>query len=130
MRDEALLHFHQADEISPGVHIRSLGGRTPHFLSVAAPRLDRASPGKSAAGFCATFFDLVADLKPPPPPGWRQWGFADWDNWFGRINGVFLVNLTDLSVVQFPMFQTYGREVPCDFSALPGRLSIVEPRVA
>ena len=130
MRDEALIHFHRGSQISPGIHLRQHGGAVAALLASAAPRLDPNSPGRSVAGFCASFFDLIGDLRPAPPEGWQNWDFARWDDWFGRINGTFLVDLEKLRVVQFPMYQTHGRIVQCDLSDMPGRLSLVRSRVA
>ena len=130
MRDEALIHFHRGSDISAGIHIGEQGGKVPALLTSAAPRLDPLRPGKSVAGFCASFFDLVHDIRSAPPPGWQKWGFADWDDWFGRINGTFLVDLNKFQVVQYPMYQTHGRLVQCDLSDIPGRISLVHSRVA
>lgn len=130
MRDEALIHFHRGSDISAGIHLGQHGGAVPALLASAAPRLDPQSPGKSVAGFCASFFDLIEDIRPAPPADWQGWTFAHWDDWFGRINGTFLVDLEKFRVVQFPMYQTHGRIVQCDLSDMPGRLSLVRSRVA
>ncbi len=130
MRDEALVHFHRGADISAGIHLNKYGGTVPALLASAAPRLDRNSPGKSVAGFCASFFDLIEDIRPAPTSDWPQWRFTQWDDWFGRINGTYLVDLEKLRVVQFPMYQTHGRIVQCDLSDMPGRLSLVHSRVA
>ncbi len=82
------------------------------------------------AGFCACFFDLIEDVRTAPPQGWENWTFAQWDDWFGRINGTYLVDLERFRVIQYPMYQTHGRLVKCDLSDMPGRLSLVHSRVA
>ena len=130
MRDEALIHFFRGDDISAGIHLAEHGGRVPDLLASASPRLDPQKPGKSVAGFCASFFDLVYDIRSAPSAGWQEWGFAEWDNWFGRINGTFLVDLEQLQVVQYPMYQARGRIVQCDLIGIPGRISLVHSRVA
>jgi len=125
MRDEALLYFYLGRDISPGIHLSQNGMDAPKLLTAASPRFERHSPGKCVAGFCATFLDLVEDLWPAPPDGWQNWTYVEWDTWFGRINGTYLVNLETLKVTQFPMYRTYGNDVPCDLSGVPGRLQIV-----
>lgn len=126
MRNDALIHFHKGARISPGLWIETQGHRVPELLSVAAPRLDSASPGRSAAGFCAYFFDLVGDMVAPPPEGWQTWGFFEWDQWFGRVHGTFLVDLDALTVTQYPIYRVSPAKVTCDLSAVPGRLRLVD----
>jgi len=126
MRDESLIHFVYGDEISVGVHLSRNGGAAPHLISEAAPYLDAQSPGRSVAGFCACHPDAVGDLVNAPPAGWQDWGFWDWDNWFGRINGVFLADLARLKLTQYPLYSCSPQKVQCDFSGLPGRLVPVE----
>lgn len=126
MRDEALIHFHDGKTISAGLHLHANGGAAPALISEAAPYLHPKSPGKCVVGFCAAHPDAVDDIVGPPPAGWQDWGFYQWDHWFGRINGVFLVDLKQLRVVQYPLYQCAGRVVPCDLSGLPGRLTAVE----
>lgn len=122
MRDEALLHFHLGSAISVGVHIGHDGAKTPALVSEAASYLDPGHPGRSAVGFCASHPNMIVDLTPPPPKGWQDWQFWDWDNWFGRINGVFLVDLEKLQITQYPLYSCASQTVPCDFSRLPRRL--------
>ena len=126
MRNEAMIHFHKGTRISPGVHLRRDGHRVPDLLSQAAARLDSQSPGRSAAGFCAYYFDLIEDLVPPPPRDWPAWRFFEWDQWFGRVNGTFLVDLDRLSVTQFPIYRVSPADVVCDLSGIPGRLRLVD----
>jgi len=120
MRDEALIHFHRDGEISPGIHLSFLGTRTAEFIAAASGRYDPLRPGRSAAGFCAMFFDLVWDLYPPPPQDWRSWGFFEWDRWFGVMHGTFLVDLAAREVVQFPIYRTSGKLIECDLSGMSG----------
>lgn len=121
MRDEALIHFVRDAAISPGVYLAQRGHETPLFLSIAAARFDSLSPGRSAAGLCAAVPDLVSDLYPPPPHDWPRWGFFEWDMWFGRTNGTFLVDLKARAVTQFPIHRVSPRLVSeCDLSRMPG----------
>ena len=126
MRDEALIHFHLGHRISAGLLLPQNGGAAPELLSEAAPWLDPRDPGRCVVGFCAAHPDLVG----PPPDGWRDWGFNEWDNWFGRINGVFLVDLQSLKVTQYPLYSCAPHIVPCDLSSLPRRLVPVEEWLA
>jgi hypothetical protein len=64
------------------------------------------------------------------PIGWESWRFQQWDDWFGRINGVFLVDLMSLRVVQYPLYSCAPQVVRCDLSALPHRLVPVEEWLA
>ncbi len=125
MRDEALVHFHLRGEIAPGLHLRLQGAQVADLLSEAAGWLDRRSPGRCVAGFCALHAHLVENITPPPPAGWQYWHFADWDNWFGRLHGVFLVDMDNLRLRQYPLWSCGSAEVPCDFSRLRGRLAAV-----
>ena len=126
MRDESLLHFHHGDTISVGVHLAPHGSLAPKLIADAVPYLDKEHPGRSVVGFCARHASEIADLTAPPPGEWVRWQFAEWDAWFGRINGVFLVDLARLRVVQYPLYACAPQAVACDFSALPGRLAPVE----
>ena len=130
MRDESLIHFHFGRRISAGLHLAENGGDAPRLISQAAPYLDARDPGRSAVGFCAAHPQAVADIADAPPPGWQDWGFQQWDAWFGRINGVFLVDLERLRVVQWPMYRVSSLAVPVDLSALPRRLVPVEELIA
>ncbi|NER85332.1 MAG: hypothetical protein F6K42_38720 [Leptolyngbya sp. SIO1D8] len=100
------------------------------LLEMAAPYLDPRDPGRSAVGFCAAHPQSVSDITAAPPKGWEDWKFQQWDEWFGRINGVFLVDLQTLRVVQWPMYRTSRAHVPCDLSNVPGRLVPIEELVA
>lgn len=122
MRDEALIHFHYGRHISAGLHLSEHGGAAAELVSDAAAHLDPKSPGRSVAGFCAVHPGLVADIVNAPPKGWENWQFKEWDAWFGRINGVFLVDLAHLKVTQYPLYSCSPAIVPCDLTALPGRL--------
>lgn len=126
MRDEALIHFHFGRRISAGLMLAANGGAAPELISEAAPYLSPRDPGRSAVGFCACHPDIVADIVAPAPAGWESWQFAQWDDWFGRINGVFLVDLMQLRVVQYPLYSCAARVVRCDLSAFPQRLVPVE----
>jgi len=130
MRDESLIHFHYGRRISAGLHVAEQGGRTPDLIARAAPYLDARDPGRSAVGFCAAHPQAVADITDAPPPGWQGWGFQQWDAWFGRINGVFLVDLERLRVVQWPMYRVSRAILPIDLSRIPGRLLPIERIVA
>jgi hypothetical protein len=125
MRDEALVHFHLGRTISPGIHLARQGIWTPGLIGAAAELYDAASPGRSAAGFCAVHHPVIGDLTPPPPHGWQAWRWIEWDQWFGRVHGVFLVDLEQLAVTQFAMYRTGPRRVACDFSRMPGRIAMV-----
>ena len=122
MRDEALIHFHYGKKISAGVRLPLNGGAAPELISEAAPWLDPRDPGRCVVGFCAAHPTLVGDITNAPPEGWQDWGFARWDDWFGRINGVFLVDLMQLRVIQYPLYSCGKQVVRCDLSALPRRL--------
>lgn len=100
------------------------------MIERAAPYLDPRDPGRCVVGFCAAQAQAVADITNAPPPGWQDWGFQDWDAWFGRINGVFLVDLERLRVMQWPMYRVSPLTVPVDLSAMPRRLVSVEELVA
>ncbi len=126
MRDEALIHFHYGARISAGLHLAYGGGQAPTLISEAAPYLDARDPGRCVVGFCVCHPQAVSDVLAPPPPGWQDWTFYQWDEWFGRINGVFLVDLLKLRVTQFPLYSCSPNIVPCDLSSLPGRLMPVE----
>lgn len=126
MRDEALIHFHYGRHISAGLHLLHEGGAAPELLSEAAPWLDPKHPGRCVVGFCGAHPQAVSDITNAPPRGWENWGFWEWDNWFGRINGVFLVDLRALKVKQYPLYSCGPVTVPCDLSGLPGRLVAVE----
>lgn len=130
MRDEALIHFHYGRKISAGLHIAEDGGSAPALIEMAAPYLDPRDPGRSAVGFCAAHPQSVADITAAPPKGWENWTFQQWDDWFGRINGVFLVDLKALRVTQWPMYRVSAAHVPCDLSGMPGRLVPIEDLVA
>ena len=126
MRDEALIHFHYGRHISAGVHLHSNGGAAPELISEAAPYLDAKVPGRCVVGFCAAHPFAVDDIVNAPPTGWQNWDFKEWDDWFGRINGVFLVDLAQLQVTQFPLYSCSPHIVRCDLAGLPGRLLPVE----
>lgn len=130
MRDESLIHFHFGRKISAGLHLADNGGEAPRLIEQAAPYLDPRDPGRSAVGFCAAHPQAVADIHDAPPAGWETWGFQRWDEWFGRINGVFLVDLERLRVVQWPMYRVSSLAVPVDLSGVPGRLVPIEELVA
>ena len=68
--------------------------------------------------------------KYPTDTGWENWRFVEWDEWFGRINGVFLVDLASLKVTQYPLYSCAPQVVPCDLSGLPRRLVPVEEWLA
>lgn len=126
MRDEALIHFHHGSHISAGIVLATNGGAAPDLIGEAAPYLDPRNPGRCVVGFCACHPDMVGDIVGPPPAGWETWRFAKWDAWFGRINGVFLVDLKQLRVVQYPLYSCGSQVVRCDLSGLPRRLVPVE----
>ncbi|MDO8289997.1 MAG: hypothetical protein Q7T44_12335 [Parvibaculum sp.] len=126
MRDEALIHFHYGARISAGLLIGHNGGASAELISEAAPYLSPKNPGKSVVGFCACHPDAVDDIVAPPPADWQNWRFQQWDAWFGRINGVFLVDLERLRVVQYPLYSCGSQIVRCDLSGLPRRLVAVE----
>lgn len=126
MRDEALIHFHHGRQISAGVLLASNGGAAPELISEAAPYLSPRNPGRSVVGFCACHPDMVDDITAPPPADWQNWRFQDWDAWFGRINGVFLVDLERLRVVQYPLYSCGSQIVRCDLTQFPRRLTAVE----
>ncbi len=126
MRNEALIHFHFGDRISAGLLIGSIGNAAPELISEAAPYLAPRDPGRSAVGFCACHPQAVEDITSVPPKGWQAWQFQQWDAWFGRINGVFLVDLQTLQVVQYPLYSCAPNVVRCDLTALPHRLMPVE----
>ena|SRR3569623_1012143 len=126
MRDEALIHFHYGTRISAGLLLAHNGMSAPELISEAAPYLYPRDPGRSAVGFCACHPQAVDDITNAPPKGWETWKFQQWDDWFGRINGVFLVDLQKLQVVQYPLYSCGAQVVRCDLSALPRRLMPVE----
>tara|TARA_R110002110_G_scaffold6054_1_gene30565 strand:- start:14571 stop:14969 length:399 start_codon:yes stop_codon:yes gene_type:complete len=126
MRDEALIHFHLGRDISAGLLLPHNGGAAPGLVSEAAPWLDPRDPGRCAVGFCVAHPDLVGDIVGPPPATWQSWAFAEWDSWFGRINGVFLVDLQLMKVTQYPLYSCAPKIVRCDLSGLPRRLVAVE----
>lgn len=126
MRDEALIHFHYGLEISVGLLLGHNGMRAPELISEAAPYLSPRNPGRSAVGFCACHPSAVDDITNAPPKGWEDWKFQQWDDWFGRINGVFLVDLLKLQVVQYPLYSCGSQVVRCDLSEMPRRLMPVE----
>jgi len=121
MRDEALIHFHYGRHISAGVHLAHEGAAAPDLVSEAAPYLDPKHPGRCVVGFCSAHPGAVDDITNAPPRGWENW-----DDWFGRINGVYLVDLRSLKVKQYPLYSCAPLIVPCDLSGLPGRLVPVE----
>jgi hypothetical protein len=125
MRDEALIHFHYGRHISSGVHLLTNGGAAPELISEAAPYLDPKAPGRCVVGFCGAHPFAVDDITNAPPPGWQEWTFREWDDWFGRINGVFLVDLAQLQVTQYPLYSCSPHIVRCDLTGLPGRLTPV-----
>ena len=125
MRDESLIHFHYNRKISAGIHLSRSGFESLRLIESATPFFDREAPGRCVAGFCAVHAHLVEDILPPPPPQWPQWRFADWDAWFGRINGVFLVDLQALRITHYPMYRSAPATPRIDFSKLPGRLKEV-----
>ena len=126
MRDESLIHFHYGLRISAGLHLPRNGSAAPELISEAAPWLDPREPGRCVVGFCAAHPDMVGDVTDAPPAGWEKWGFNEWDQWFGRINGVFLVDMKRLRLVQYPLYSCGSQVVPCDLSGLPRRLMPVE----
>jgi len=126
MRDEALIHFCVGRRISAGIHLVHQGGAVPTLLSESAPYLDPKNPGKCVVGFCAAHPQAVHDVVNAPPSDWQSWGFTEWDNWFGRINGVFLLDLDRLRLTQYPLYSCAPKVVPCDLTGLPGRLRSVE----
>lgn len=130
MRDEALIHFHFGRKISAGLHLAERGGTAAALIEAAASYLDPRDPGRSAVGFCAAHPQAVADITAPPPKGWENWTFQQWDDWFGRINGVFLVDLQALRVTQWPMYRVSPTHAPCNLSQIPGRLQPIEELIA
>lgn len=126
MRDEALIHFHYGRRISAGLVLAANGFQAPDLISEAAPYLSPRDPGRSAVGFCVCHPQAVEDIVGVPPEGWDGWRFQQWDDWFGRINGVFLVDLMQLRVVQYPLYSCAPQVVRCDLSGLPHRLVPVE----
>ncbi|MEG9862083.1 MAG: hypothetical protein V6Z81_06225 [Parvularculales bacterium] len=126
MRDEALVHFHYGRLISAGVHFGSRGMDTPQLLSEAAPWLDPRDPGKCVVGLCCAHAGLIENICNAPPASWQSWMFRQWDDWFGRINGVFLLDLETLRLIQHPMYRCDGTIVPCDLSAMPRRLQALD----
>ena len=130
MRDEALIHFHLGRRISAGLLLPQNGGAAPDLISEAAPWLNPRYPGRCVVGFCSAHPDLGGAVVAPPPDDWPDWGFVQWDDWFGRINGVFLVDLQSLKVTQYPLYSCSPHVVPCDLSSLPRRLVPVEEWLA
>ena len=126
MRDEALIHFHYGSEISVGLLLGHNGMNAAELISEAAPYLSPRDPGRSAVGFCACHPSAVDNITNAPPKGWESWKFQQWDDWFGRINGVFLVDLLKLQVVQYPLYSCGSHIVRCNLSELPHRLLPVE----
>lgn len=126
MRDEALIHFCVGHRISAGLHLVHNGGAVPALLNESAPYLDPKNPGKCVVGFCAAHPQAIHDVINAPPSTWPSWGFAEWDDWFGRINGVFLLDLDKLRLTQYPLYSCAPTVVPCDLTGLPGRLRPVE----
>ena len=122
MRAEALIHFPYGRHISSGGHLRTNGGAAPELISEEAPYLDPNAPGRWVVGLCAAHPSAVDDITNAPPAGWETWTFREWDDWFGRINGVFLVDLAQLQVTQYPLYSCSPHIVRCDLSNLPGRL--------
>lgn len=129
MRDEALIHFHFEQKISVGVELTKQGFEAIKLIEQAMPFYDRQSPNRCVAAFCATHLHLVEDIIPAPPKDWQEWRFSEWDQWFGRINGVFLVDMQLLKVKHYPMYRSSPVIRPSDFSQLPNRLVAV-PAVA
>jgi len=126
VRDEALIHFFYGRQISAGVHLHTNGGAAPVLISEAAPYLHPKEPGRCVVGFCNAHPSAVDDIVSVPPSDWQNWGFKEWDAWFGRINGVFLVDLAKLIVTQHPLYSCAPHVVRCDLTELPGRLMPVE----
>ncbi len=124
-RDEALIHFHYEGKISAGVELTHGGFQATKLIEEALPLCDRYSPNRSLAAFCAAHLHLVEDIIPAPPKEWQKWRFIEWDAWFGRLNGVFLVDMKQLQIKHYPMYRSSPVIRPSDFSQLPNRLAVV-----
>ena len=125
MRDEALIHFHRDRAISCGIHLRRGGLEAVALIEKAMPFFDTSSPGRCVAGFCAVHAHLVEDITPPPPADWPHWRFIEWDQWFGRLHGVLLVDMAGFAIKHYPMYRSSPVMRRGDFSQLPGRLYAV-----
>lgn len=125
MRDEALIHFHYQRKISVGVELSYHGFKAIKLIEEAMSFFDRTHPNRCAAGFIATHSHLVEDIIPAPPKDWQSWRTIEWDQWFGRINGVFLVDMELLKIKHYPMYRSSPIIRPSDFSQLPNRLAAV-----
>ncbi len=125
MRDEALIHFHTGQKISVGVALAQGGFNAVEFIQEAMNLYDKKNPNRCAAAFCACHLHLIDDMYPAPSADWQSWRFQEWDSWFGRLNGVFLVDMKKLQVQHFPMYRSSPVMRPSDFSALPNRLEAV-----
>jgi hypothetical protein len=125
MRDEALIHFHYEQKISVGIELSHSGFEATNLIEKAMHLYDRTQPNRCVAAFCATHLHLVEDIVPAPPRDWQSWRFSQWDQWFGRINGVFLVDMKLLKVAHYPMYRSSPVVRQSDFSKLPKRLAII-----
>jgi len=125
MRDEALIHFHYGQSISVGIHLQSGGSKAVALIDEAMPFFDSRSPGRCVAGFCAKHAHLVEDILSPPPIHWQSWRFIEWDQWFGRLHGVFLVDMANFNIKHYPLYRSSPIMRKGDFSRLPRRLYAV-----
>ena len=125
MRDQALIHFHYGQKISVGIELARQGFNAVKLVEEAMSAYDRQSPNRCVAAFCTLHLHLVEELTPAPPKTWQDWRFIEWDQWFGRLNGVFLVDMTLLKIKHYPMYRSSPVMRPSDFSKLPNRLAAV-----
>ncbi|CAN0073472.1 unnamed protein product [Phaeothamnion confervicola] len=128
MLDRALIHFTLGSQISVGILLLEDGFYVPGMLQAAAAFFDPTSPGRCVSGFCAVHHKLVADIVPPPDADWPQWGFLQWDHYFGWNSGAYLVDLPHMRVRQYHPVSVHrdGRPVQCDLSRTPRILHVVK----
>ena len=127
MPDRALIHFATEHRISVGIYLENYGLYVPDLLRDAAPMFDPFSPGRCVSGFCSAHHSIVTDLLPPPPEGWKEWGFPEWDRHFGWNNGTYIIDLPYMRVRQYHPISVHrrGREVNCDLSRTPPALRVI-----
>ena len=126
MRNESLIHFHYEQNISVGIHLRYHGDETIELIERATHFLDQKYPGRCVAGFCAMHNHLIETITKPPPEDWHLWRQIEWDQWFGRLHGVFLVDMKYLQIAHYPLYRSAPITRKADFSALEGRLRLVD----